>query len=165
MYLLDTGVVFDLRRAKAGRAEQGLAAWAAGVARHSLFLSVVSLLELEAAAGRLERRDPAAGAAMRTWVEDQVGKAFDGRVLAVDAAVARRRARLAYTDPRDALIAATALEHGLTLVTRTPQAFKTGRVKLFNPSGYAPERAEDDADWGQAGKTGPVWLRNLFLRS
>jgi predicted nucleic acid-binding protein len=165
MYLLDTGVVFDLRRAKAGRADQGLAAWAAGVARHSLFISVLTLLELEAAAGRLERRDPAAGAAMRAWVEDQAAKAFDGRVLSVDAAVARRRARLAYADPRDALIAATALEHGLTLVTRNPQAFKAGRVKVFNPSGYAPERTEDDADWGQAARTGPVWLRNLFMRT
>ena len=79
--------------------------------------------------------------------------------------VARRRARLPYADARDALIAATALEHGLTLVTRNVSAFKAGKVKVFNPWGYRPEPAEEDADWRQVARTGPMWLRNLFIRS
>jgi predicted nucleic acid-binding protein len=164
MYLLDTQVVLELRKAKAGRTDAGLATWATGVSRQNLFLSALSLLELENGAARAERQDKGAGAALRTWVADQVMPAFEGRILAVDAAVARRRAQLTLTDTRDALLAATAIEHGLTLVTRQTAAFKGARVKLFNPWGYTPED-EDDSDWRQAARTGPVWLKNLFVRA
>ena len=164
MYLLDTGVVFELRKAKAGRTDPGLATWAAGVATQNLFLSALTLLELENGAARLEGRDKAAGAALRGWIDGQVMPAFDGRVLAVDAAVVRRRGQLPYADARDGLLAATALEHGLTLVTRNTAAFKAGRVKLFNPWGYTPD-ADEDGDWGQAARTGPLWLKNLFVRA
>ena len=164
MYLLDTQVVLELRKAKAGRTDAGLATWATGVSRQNLFLSALSLLELENGAARAERQDKGAGAALRAWVADQVMPAFEGRILAVDAAVARRRAQLTLTDTRDALLAATAIEHGLTLVTRQTAAFKSARVKLFNPWGYTPED-EDDSDWRQAARTGPVWLKNLFVRA
>lgn len=163
MYLLDTGVVFELRKAKSGRTDPGLAAWASGVARQNLFLSALSLLELDSGATRLERRDKAAGTALRGWIDGQLTAAFEGRILPVDVAVVRRRAQLPLADPRDALLAATAAEHALTLVTRTPGAFKGGRVKLFNPWGYAPED-DEEADWGQAARTGPLWLKNLFVR-
>jgi predicted nucleic acid-binding protein len=165
MYLLDTHVVFELRKAKTGRTDAGLVSWAGGVARQNLLLSAISLLELENGAAALERRDKAAGAAMRGWIGEQVMHAFEGRILPVDAAVVRRRGQLAYADGRDGLIAATALEHGLTLVTRNTAAFKTGKVKLFNPWGYTPEAAEEDADWDQASRTGPLWLKNLFVRT
>jgi predicted nucleic acid-binding protein len=164
MFLLDTGIVFELRKAKAGRTDPGLAGWAAGVSRQNLFLSAISLLELGNGAARLKRRDKAAGLAVHSWIDEQVAKAFEGRILPVDAAVVRRRADLPYEDSRNGLIAATALEHGLTLVTRDVRAFKAGRVKIFNPWGYAPETPEDDADWAQAARTGPLWLRNLFVR-
>jgi len=164
MYLLDTAVVFELRKAKAGRTDPGLAAWAASAATQNLFLSALTLLELENGAARLEGRDKAAGAALRGWIGGQVMAAFDGRILPVDAAVVRRRGQLAYADARDGLLAATALEHGLTLVTRNTAAFKAGRVKLFNPWGYTPDADEDD-DWGQAARTGPLWLKNLFVRA
>lgn len=165
MYLLDTGVVLELRKAKAGRTDPGLAGWAAGISRQSLFLSALSLLELETGAAATERKDKAAGAALRSWIEGQVLPAFEGRILAINTAVVRRRAQLAYADSRDGLLAATALEHGLTLVTRTPAAFKTGRVKVFNPWGYAPDAFDEEADWGQAARTGPLWLKNLFVRT
>jgi predicted nucleic acid-binding protein len=166
MYLLDTGIVAELRKAKSGRTDPGLAGWAAGVPRHSLFLSALSLLELENAAMRLERRDKAGGRALRAWVESQVLGAFEGRILPIDTPVVRRRAQLAYADSRDGLLAATALEHGLTLVTRNVASFKVGRVKLFNPWGYAPDAgAEEDGDWGEASRAGPLWLRNLFVRT
>lgn len=164
MFLLDTGIVFELRKAKAGRTDPGLAGWAANVARQNLFLSAISLLELGSGAARLGRKDKAAGLALRSWIDEQVSKAFEGRILPVDAAVVLRRAALPYDDSRNGLIAATALEHGLTLVTRDVRAFKAGRVKTFNPWGYAPDAAEDDADWAQAARTGPLWLRNLFVR-
>jgi hypothetical protein len=164
MHLLDTEIVLDLRKAKSGRADAGLAAWAARVPTQSLFLSALSLLELQTAASRLERRDKAGGQALRAWIDGQVLRAFEGRILPVDVAVVRRRATLPYADARDGLLAATALEHGMTLVTRNVQAFRAGRVKLFNPSGYTPDGLEDEADWGQASRGGPLWLRNLFVR-
>jgi predicted nucleic acid-binding protein len=164
MYLLDTGVVFELRNAKAGRTDAGLAAWAAGIAREDMYISALALLELEDDAARLERRDKAAGAALRGWIGDQVMRAFEGRILPVDAAVVRRRGLLPYPDARDGLLAATAVEHGLTLVTRNIAAFKAGRVKTFNPWGYTPT-AEEDGDWRQAARTSSLWLKNLFVRT
>jgi toxin FitB len=164
MFLLDTPVVLELRKAKAGRTDAGLATWASGVSRQNLFLSALSLLELENGVARTGKQDKAGGAALQAWIADQVMPAFEGRILAVDAAVVRRRAQLALSDTRDALLAATAIEHGLTLVTRQTGAFKGARVKLFNPWGYTPED-EDDADWRQAARTGPVWLKNLFVRA
>jgi predicted nucleic acid-binding protein len=165
MYLLDTGIVFELRAAKAGRTDAGLAAWAAGIAREDMFISALALLELQDDAARLERKDKAAGAALRAWIDAQVMPAFDGRILAVDAAVVRRRGQLPYADARDGLLAATALEHGLTLVTRNIAAFKAGRVRTFDPWGYAPSAADEDADWRQAARTSSLWLKNLFVRT
>jgi predicted nucleic acid-binding protein len=164
MYLLDSPVVLELRKAKAGRTDAGLATWAAGVSRQNLFLSALSLLELETGAARSGKQDKAGAAALRAWIADQVLPAFEGRILPVDVAVVRRRAQLALADTRDALLAATAIEHGLTLVTRQTAAFKGARLKLFNPWGYTPED-EDDADWRQAARTGPLWLKNLFVRA
>ena len=165
MYLLDTGVVFELRKAKAGHTDAGLSTWASGVVRQNLFISALSLLELEAGAARLERKDKSAGLKLRAWIDEQVMVAFEGRILPVDAAVVRKRHHLPYSDTRDGLLAATAIEHSLTLVTRNTSAFKAGRVKVFNPWGYTPEAAEEDADWGQAARTGPLWLKNLFVRT
>lgn len=165
MYLVDTGVVAELRNAKAGRTDPGLIAWAGGVRRHSLFISALTLLELESGAAVLAMKDPAAGAARQAWINDQVISAFEDRILPVDVHVVRRRGQLAYASARDGLLAATALEHALTLVTRNAPAFRTGRVKVFNPWGYTLEAVEDDADWGQAGKSGSLWLKNLFVRS
>jgi len=120
-YLLDTNVVSELRRAKAGKADPRVTAWAESVPVASLFLSVITMLELEMGVLLIERRDPAQGAVLRAWLDGQVLPAFSGRILAVDTAVARRCAKLHVPDPRserDALIAATALTHGLTVVTR-----------------------------------------------
>lgn len=165
MHLLDTDLVFELRNAKAGGTDAGLAAWAAGTARASLFISAVTLLELETAVGRAERRDKTQGAALRDWLDSRVAPAFDGRILPVDAAVVRRRAQLPLADSRDALLAATALEHGLTLATRETAAFaKVPRLKVFNPWGYKPEALDDEEDWGQVAKAGSQWLRNIFVR-
>jgi predicted nucleic acid-binding protein len=164
MYLLDTDIVFELRNPNPGGTAAGLAGWAAGVARSSLFISAITLLELETGAARVERKDKAAGLALRTWLNDQVAGAFEGRILPVDAAVARGRGRVHLTDARDALLAATALEHGLTLVTRNVAAFKVNRLKVFNPWGYKPEALDDSEDWGLAAKAGSQWLRNIFVR-
>ena len=165
MYLLDTPIVFELRKARAGEAETGLATWATGVPRERLFLSAISLVEFEAAVARAMRSDKAAGAALRNWIDDQVVPAFEGHILPLDAAVARRRGQLTLAETRDALFAATALEHGLTLVTRNPSAFKGARLKLFDPRGYEIDDGGEDADWRTAGRNSTLWLRNLFVRA
>jgi predicted nucleic acid-binding protein len=165
MYLLDTAIVYELRKAKAGDAEPGLAAWAGAAQRQNLFISALTLLELETGARKLERLSKATGQHVRTWIEEQVLAAFDGRVLPVDATVVRRAAQLGYSETRDGLLAATALEHGMTLVTRNTAAFRSGKVKLFNPAGYKPATDEDDTDWRQAARTSSLWLKNLFVRT
>jgi predicted nucleic acid-binding protein len=163
MHLLDTDVVFELRNAKAGTTDGGLAAWATNASRSSLFISALTLLELDAAAARAERKDKAQAAQLRDWLDNRVTPAFDGRVLSIDAAVVRRRAHVPLADSRDALLAATALQHGLTLATRDAAAFaKVPRLKVFNPWGYKPEEQEED--WGEATKAGAQWLRNIFVR-
>ena len=165
MYLLDTPIVTELRKAKSGQTDAGLIRWAGGVARQNLFISALSLLELEAGVAQAERRDKQAAEGLRGWLDGHVVTAFDGRILPVDAAVARRRATVAIADARDALMAATAQVHGLTLVTRNVAAFKSGKVKLFNPWGYRPDEAADEnADWREGTRTGPLWFKNLFLR-
>ena len=146
MYLLDTGVVLELRKARAGQSDPGLAAWAAGIARQKLFISALNLLEIENAAARLARKDRAAGLVARQWIDNHVMPAFDGRILGVDAAIVRRRAQLPYANTRDGLLAATALEHGLTLVTRKVASFRAGRVKLLNPSDVPVQPAADDEE-------------------
>ena len=136
MFVLDTNVVSELRRAKAGKADKNVTAWALSVPLGGLFLSAITILELETGVLLVERRDPAQGAILRAWLDSHVLPAFAGRVLAVDSAVAQRCARLHVPDPcadRDALIAATALVHGMTVVTRNVADFKSTGVLILNP--------------------------------
>ena len=134
MYLLDTNVVSELRRATAGKADPHVVAWAASVPVASLFVSVVTVLELELGVLQIERRDPAQGALLRAWLEERVLPAFSERMLPVDVAVARRCARLHVPrSERDALIAATALTHGLIVATRNGTDFRPTGVATFDP--------------------------------
>lgn len=136
MYLLDTNVVSELRKAKAGKADKHVTAWAAAVPAASLFLSVITIHELEIGVLLAERRDPPQGAILRSWLEDHVLPAFDDRVVPIETSIARRSAALHVPDPcpvRDALIAATALVHGLTLVTRNVSDFERTGAKIFDP--------------------------------
>ena len=136
MYLLDTNVVSELRRVRAGKADPSVAAWADAVDAGLLYLSVVSVEELELGVLLAERRDPAKGKVLRDWLNGQVLPTFEGRVLSVDPDVALHSARLHCPDPRpirDALIAATALVHRLTVVTRNTVDFAPLGVPLLNP--------------------------------
>ena len=136
MYLLDTNVISELRKVIEGRADPRVAAWQEQVNQSACFVSAISLMELDIGVLRRERRDARQGALLRAWLEERVVPEFAGRVLPVDDAVARQCARLHVPDPRpdrDALIAATALVHGLTLVTRTTADFAPMGVRLFNP--------------------------------
>jgi toxin FitB len=136
MYVLDTNVVAELRKAKAGKADANVTAWARNVSPPSLFISAITLMELELGVLRVERRDRAQGAVLRAWLDGSVLTAFEGRVLPIDAAVAQRCAKLHVPDPRserDAFIAATALVHGMTVVTRNIDDFKATGVPLLDP--------------------------------
>ena len=135
-FLLDTNVISELRKARANKADPNVAAWVRTVPAGSLFLSVIVIQELEIGTLLAERRDPSAGAILRAWLDHHVLPAFSGRILPVDTAVARCSATLHVPDPRpirDALIAATALVHGMTVVTRNVADFATTGVSLLNP--------------------------------
>ena len=136
MYLLDTNVISELRKVGSGKADARVVAWAQGVDAAALYISAITLLELELGVLQIERRDAAQGAMLRAWLDGQVVPAFGDRILAVDAEVARRCAQLHVPDPRaerDALIAATALIHGMTLVTRKTSDFAPTGVATINP--------------------------------
>jgi predicted nucleic acid-binding protein len=135
-YLLDTNVVSELRKARAGLAAANVVAWAQGISPDSLFLSVVTVEELEIGVLRMERRDPIQGVSLRQWLEASVLLGFADRLLSIDLAVARRCARLHVPDPRpirDAYLAATAWVHGMTLVTRNEEDFAGTGVSVLNP--------------------------------
>lgn len=136
MFLLDTNVVSELRKVKTGKADKNVVAWAETVATNDLFLSAITILELELGIGLLERRDELQGKMLRIWLENQVLPAFENRILPVDTAVARRCAKVHIPNPcaeRDALIAATALVHKMTVVTRNIADFFGTGVEIFNP--------------------------------
>jgi predicted nucleic acid-binding protein len=136
MYVLDTNVISELRKAASGRADANVTAWAAGIAPLALFLSAITILELERGTLQVERRDRQQGEVLRTWLNMRVIPAFDGRVLPIDTEVAQRCARLHVPDPRaerDALIAATALVHGMSIVTRNVADFEGTGVQIIDP--------------------------------
>lgn len=139
MYLLDTTVISELRKAKSGKADQKVLAWAESVPASSLYVSAITVLELETGVLLVERRDPAQGAVLRSWLNTHVLPAFSDRILPVDTAVAQHCAKLHVPDPRsdrDALIAATALVHGMPVITRNIQDFAPTGVELLNPWEY-----------------------------
>jgi toxin FitB len=136
MFVLDTNVVSELRKARSGAANAKVVKWAHSVAASSLFVSVITVLEIEVGVLQIERRDAKQGAVLRRWLTQQVLPSFDERVLAVDLVIAQRCALLHVPNPqadRDALIAATALVHGMTVVTRNTADFLATGVKLLNP--------------------------------
>ena len=117
-------------------------AWTESVDAADLFVSAITIMELELGVLSIERKDATQGAMLRSWLEQHVLPEFSGRTLPVDTAVAQRCARLHVPDKRgerDALIAATALVHGMTMVTRNVDDFKLARVPLINPWTYCSD--------------------------
>jgi predicted nucleic acid-binding protein len=136
MLLLDTNVVSELRKVRIGKADPNVARWVETLDTATLFISAITVHELEIGILLAERRDPPQGAVLRLWLETLALPAFDGRILPVDVAIAKRAAKCHLPNPRpvnDALIAATALVHGMTVVTRNVMDFALTGIPLLNP--------------------------------
>ena len=136
MLILDTNVVSELRKIRSGKADENVAKWADSVVTIDLYLSVITVQELEIGVLLSERRDPKQGAMLRAWLNNHVLPAFTGRIISIDTAVAQCSARLHVPDPRpvrDTLIAATALVHGMAVVTRNVIDFEPTGVRIINP--------------------------------
>ena len=140
MYLLDTNVISELRKVGSGRANTSVALWADSVNAADLYISVITVQELEIGVALALRRDAQQGVVLRNWMDRHVLPAFKNRILPVDLAVAQLSAQLNVPDPRpvrDGLIAATALVHAMTVVTRNVADFQPCGVSLINPWDWA----------------------------
>lgn len=136
MYLLDTNVVSELRKCSTGKGNASVGNWARTVAPNELYLSAITILEIEMGFLLKQRKDPKQGAILRQWMNQKMLPAFEGRILPLDTTIALACAQLHIPDPkseRDAMIAATAITHQLTVVTRNIDDFKHTGVKLLNP--------------------------------
>ena len=136
MYVLDTNVVSELRTVRLGKADANVTAWTESVDAADLFVSAITIMELALGVLSIERKDAKQGALLRAWLEQHVVPEFSSRTLPVDTAVAQRCARLHVPDKRserDALIAATALVHGMAVVTRKVDDFKPTGVPVVSP--------------------------------
>jgi predicted nucleic acid-binding protein len=138
MYLLDTNVVSEFRKSADGRINKSVKRWADEISPDLMFISAISVLELEIGVLQIERRDKKQGLVLRKWLNKNFLPAFLNRVLPVDVAVAQRCASLHVPNPkseRDAMIAATAIEHRMTIVTRNVSDFSQSGAKIFDPWG------------------------------
>jgi toxin FitB len=136
VFLLDTNVISELRKVGDDKADANVVAWLSQADASLFFISAVTLMEIELGILLIERRDAAQGARLRGWMDNQVRPEFEDRTLSVDAAVALRCASLHVPDPRptrDALIAATAMVHEMTVVTRNVRDFEPMNVRVINP--------------------------------
>jgi hypothetical protein len=136
MFVLETDVVSELRKVEAGKGHRQVAVWSEQVTVGETFLAAITVHELELGILLLECKDKRQGAILRAWIDTRVLPEFEGRILPIDVAVAQRCAKLHVPDPRpmrDALIAAAALVHGMTVVTRNVRDFEPMGVEILNP--------------------------------
>ena len=135
-YLLDTNVISELRKIGDGKADINVVTWVGAEDTANFFISAITILELERGVLSVQRRDAAQAARLRTWLDNHIRPEFAGRILPVDDEIATRCAHLHIPNRRneaDALIAATALVRGLTMVTRNVRDFQDTGVVVIDP--------------------------------
>ncbi len=135
-YLLDTNVVSELRKVGDGKADPNVTAWISAQDARDMYISAITILELERGILGIQRRDVMQGSRLRAWMDSRVRPEFSERILPIDDTIATRCAHLHVPDRRneaDAIIAATALVHGLVVVTRNIQDFQGTGVVLVDP--------------------------------
>ena len=140
MYLLDTNVVSELRKVKSGKADNNVQTWSFEVDPQLLFVSSITIHEIELGVLLAERSDESKGLVLRKWMNEHVLPTFEGRILSVDKQVVLVSAKYHVPNPkpyRDTLIAATAVSHGMIVVTRNIDDFQLDGVKLINPWDYS----------------------------
>jgi toxin FitB len=136
VYLVDTNVISELRKAARPSVDPKVLQWAQETPPEQMWVSAISIFELELGVLRAERKDTKQGRVLRAWLTRQVIPAFEGRIIAIDTHVAQAAARMHVPNPqpeRDALIAASAIVHGLTVVTRDEKDFRPLGVNTLNP--------------------------------
>ena len=136
MYLLTTDTLVELRESPNRKRDRRLAVWAASIDQEDVYISAISLQEIEIGIIEVERDGVEKAAGQRSWLNEQLLRHFQGRILPIDAEVALLSARLHAHQGRsvvDAICAATAQRHGLSVVTRWPDNFRSAGVRVINP--------------------------------
>jgi toxin FitB len=136
MYLLDTNVISETRKLAKSKGTEQVKQWFAAQPSQHLFLSVISLFEIELGILLIKRRDAAQAAVLQRWFAEKLKPEFKSQMLGIDERTASVCAQLHAPDPKpymDALIAATARVHDLTVVTRNIKDFEPMGVRCFNP--------------------------------
>ena len=135
-YLLDTNVITELRKARTRAIDPAVSAWTDSVDAGDLFLSAITIMEIEKGIAQVARRDVAQADRLREWFETAVLTEFSERILPFETEAARYCARLHMPDKRsanDAIIAAIAWQHHMVLVTRNEKDFSGMGAQLLNP--------------------------------
>lgn len=135
-YLLDTNVISEMRKARTPKIDPQVSNWTDTVDAGDMFISAITIMEIEKGILQVLRKDVRQGEMLREWFASVVLREFSGRVLPFDAEIAIYCASLHVPDQRsanDAMIAATAFRHDMTVVTRNTRDFEGLGVMLLNP--------------------------------
>jgi len=138
VFLIDTNVISEIRKSGVGKANPNVINWANSVDSVEMFLSSITIMELETGILLAERKDKTKGTTLRKWLHNIVIPEFRERIISFGVMESLCCAALHVPNrrsDRDALICATAIVHKMTVVTRNTADFPAEKVRLLNPWG------------------------------